>query len=150
MARLMAPERPGCLRHSSGAVLLVLLAELSACIGKLLLVNRLYQILVHSRKAACLLVLVEGFCRHGDDGDALRIVSLQGSDGAGCRKAVHHGHHQIHQDKRIDPLRRLAELLDSLVPIPRLFDGCARFLQVELGNFHVDLVVLGNEDVHAL
>ena len=54
---------------------------------------------VHARSEAFLNVLMVGVGCEGDDGDVLRRLAVELSDGGSRLQAVHHRHLHVHQDR---------------------------------------------------
>lgn len=62
-------------------------------------VDGLGEVGVHARGEAFLNVLMVGVGCEGDDGDVLRRLAVELSDGGGRLQAVHHRHLHVHQDR---------------------------------------------------
>ena len=62
-------------------------------------VDGLGEVGVHARSEAFLNVLMVGVGCEGDDGDVLRRLAVELSDGGSRLQAVHHGHLHVHQDR---------------------------------------------------
>ena len=52
---------------------------------------------VHSRVLGILHILIEGICRHGNDGDVCESRIGQGANSFGCFVPVHNWHLDVHQ-----------------------------------------------------
>ena len=62
-------------------------------------VDGLGEVGVHARGEAFLNVLMVGVGCEGDDGDVLRRLAVELSDGGSRLQAVHHRHLHVHQDR---------------------------------------------------
>ena len=107
------------------------------------------QVCVHPGGEAALGILLKGVGRHGQDGDGLSVRPVHGPNGLRGGEAVHHRHHNVHEDG-VEGARRVApEGLDGLLPVA---DDGERGPLVREGDAHdlsVELVVVGQQQVQA-
>ena len=112
-------------------------------------VDGLCDVGVHAALQTPVNVLGEGVGGHGDDGDALGVGAVQGTDGLGSLVAVHHGHTQVHEDGVVGSLRGGLEFFQTDLPVFRPVQGKAAGGEQLLGDLPVELVVLGQQNVDA-
>ncbi len=96
----------------------------------------------HARLEARADVVLEGVCRHGQDDHVDRVLALERADVARGGKAVHHGHHDVHEDEVVGAQRGLREGPHGLGAVARAVDDEPQVAQHHLRDLEVELVVL--------
>ena len=92
-------------------------------------VDGLGEVGVHARSEAFLNVLMVGVGCEGDDGDVLRRLAVELSDGGSRLQAVHHRHLNIHQDQIIPVGRGRLDLFNGNLSVFRSIYRKARFFK---------------------
>ena len=110
-------------------------------------VNRFGDMVIHSGLQAVLHIVREGICRHGNDGNRLRIRTRQGADGPRCFDAVHDGHAQIHQDGCKFIGSTGLERFQSQLAVFGGDDGQLLVVEQSDGNLPVQGIVLAEEQL---
>lgn len=114
-----------------------------------ILEQRLADVGVHAGIQAFLHVLGVGVGAHGDDGHSPGTGLPAGADGPGRGVAVHDRHHQVHQN-RIAARRVGGKGAHGALAVKRLDDLGPGAFQHELGDLHVQLVILDNQQALAV
>ena len=92
-------------------------------------------------------ILGESICRHGDNGDRFCVRPVKRTNLPRGLIAIHDRHQDIHKDGVKFAGRTLCKEGDGLPAVPRLRDRGTLVLDQELGNFHVQLIILDQQDM---
>ena len=96
-----------------------------------------------------LFIFLEGIGCHGKDGNPSGIRSRQRADFPGCRQPIHDRHHHIHQNKLKITFFRFREQIQRFLSVVSFRHLHAGIGEQEFRNFHVQLIVLYHQHVHA-
>ena len=92
-------------------------------------------------------ILGESICRHGDNGDRFCVRPVKRANLPRGLIAIHDRHQDIHKDGVKFAGRTFCKEGDGLLAVPRLRDRGTLVLYQELGNFHVQLIILDQQDM---
>ena len=112
-------------------------------------IERLGQMGVHAGVACGLGVLGKSVGGQRDDGDVGGVGLAAQTNRARCLITVHTGHHDVHEDgvEAAGGMRQVQ--VDNLVAVGRAGHHNVLGFQQRLGNFGIQVVVFGEQDVHA-
>ena len=103
---------------------------------------------VHPGIQCRLPIFGKGICSHGDDGNIRFLGVFHSPDLLCCIVAVHHRHLDVHKDQLIGSVRSFFQHIHTFHAVFGAVYRAALFLQQFGGDLCIQVVVLGQQDLH--
>ena len=108
-------------------------------------IDRLGNVRLHACFCRCLLVLLKGVGRHGEDRNACKSFIREAPDCSRRLIPVHYGHLDIHQDRIVVTRLGCGNHVHRDLPVLGGFHPEAGLRKNHHGDFHIDQVVLNQQ-----